>query len=98
MVLCYFLNYCPTNKLELALRRQQQMSRRELRARESARPRAVRSTLFLAPDDYVTDTMFLSFDPEARVATVAYRGRSFVYKVDSETDKRMLVPLLLLSK
>lgn len=98
MILCYFLNYCPTNKLELALQRQQQLSRREIRARTLARPRAVRSTLFLAPDDYVTDTVFLSFDPDARTATVAYRGRDFVYKVDSETERRMLLPLLLLSK
>lgn len=98
MILCYFLNYHPTNKLELAMRRHQAAMRRNVESRELARPRAIRTTLFLARDDYATGTAFLSYDPSARTATVSYKSQTFTYNVDSETDKRMLIPILLLSK
>ncbi|QGN68053.1 entry/fusion complex component [Equine molluscum contagiosum-like virus] len=96
--LCYFLNCRPTNKRALVLHEHQAQLARELAARERERQRPLLTTLFLAQDDYVTDTVFVTASADARTVTVERRGQRYVYHTDQERERRMLLPLLLLSK
>ncbi|AAC55185.1 MC057L [Molluscum contagiosum virus subtype 1] len=93
---CYFLNCCPTNKHALVLRDAQ--ARAAVQARADEAPRARRGTLLLARGDYVSDTLWLRYDARARAVRVARRESRWTLRADDERERRMLLPILLLSK
>ncbi|AAR83452.1 hypothetical protein CNPV105 [Canarypox virus] len=91
LLLCYFLNFKRTNKMDIGINPIKKTP-------WSGNDHLFVSTLFHNNNKYVTGPMKLNYDPEKKGVVIEFKNTKYTYDLTDFADARKLIPTLLLSK
>ncbi|AYP74221.1 hypothetical protein [Fowlpox virus] len=91
LILCYFLNFKHTNKMDIGINPIKKIP-------WSDNDHIFVSTLFPNNNKYVTGPMRLTYDPDKKNVVIDFKNNKYTYDINNFTDARKLIPTLLLSK
>ncbi|AFU79148.1 m46L [Myxoma virus] len=97
LVLTYYFNKHPTNKLKLSVDKLNRENK-IIKQRDDAFPVVLNTTVFTRPETPVPTKVHTYYDSATGVVTMLSNNKKRIFRLDFDDDVRTLLPILLLSK
>ncbi|AAL69787.1 SPV049 hypothetical protein [Swinepox virus] len=97
LIILYFINYYPTNKLQMSLKNLN-TENIIIKQQNNNIPTFLDTIIFTKPESAIPTRVNVYYDSALGIVTILENNKKRIFRLDFEEDVRTLLPILLLSK